>query len=160
MRQVARVRPRSAISAIGLVVAAVMSRSTAAVAAAGSVPVKTEVGQPGVLRAADLVLAAGAAAVPQTPGRRAGRVRVSGERGEPVPVGVGEPQLRTGWGRSARTMTRIPGGQPDRSSTPVASATHIPAAGPWSASYAGVHAAAGIRPMRSAMSSDRGRPSE
>jgi hypothetical protein len=51
---------------------------------------------------------------------------VGGEGGEPVAVDVGEPQLRARAGRSFRTMTRIPAGQPGRSSRPVMSATQAP----------------------------------
>jgi hypothetical protein len=35
---------------------------------------------------------------------------VGGEGGEAVPVDVGEPQLRTGCGRSFRTMSGTPAG--------------------------------------------------
>jgi hypothetical protein len=48
---------------------------------------------------------------------------VGGERGDPVAVDVGDPQLRPGCGRSGRMITRIPGGHPDRSSSPIASAS-------------------------------------
>jgi hypothetical protein len=85
-----------------------------------------QVPQPGVLRAADPVLAAGPAAVPQFQVGELAFLRVGGEGGEPVPIEVGEPQLHTGCGRSLRTMTRIPAGQPDRLTSPVMSATHAP----------------------------------
>ena len=49
-----------------------------------------------------------------------------------------------GCGRSARTMTRIPSGQSDRSSSPVSSVTQAPSLGFRSALYAGVHADCGI----------------
>jgi hypothetical protein len=54
------------------------------------------------------------AAVPQFQVRKLAFLRVGGEAGEPVPVKVGEPQLRPGGGRSVRTMTRIPAGRDDR----------------------------------------------
>ena len=55
-----------------------------------------EVAQPGVLGATDPVLAAGPAAVPQLEVGELALLRVGGEGGEPVPVEVGEPQLRSG----------------------------------------------------------------
>ena len=53
-----------------------------------------QVPQPGVLGAADPVLAAGPPAVPQFQVSELAFLRVGGEGGEPVPVDVGEPQLR------------------------------------------------------------------
>ena len=88
--------------------------------------VEREVAQPGVLGVPDAVLAAGPAAVPQFQVGELAFPRVGGEGGEPVPVDVGEPQLRPGCGRSLRTMTRIPAGQDDRSSISVMSATQAP----------------------------------
>jgi hypothetical protein len=83
-----------------------------------------EVPQPGVLRAADPVLAPGPLPVAEFQVSELAFPRVGGEGGEPVPVDVGEPQL--GCGRSLRTMTRIPAGQDNRSSSPVMSATQAP----------------------------------
>jgi hypothetical protein len=60
-----------------------------------------------------------------------------------VAVDVGEPQLCPGWGRSLRAMTRMPGGQPARSSSPVNSATRAPGRCTPPASQAGVQAPAG-----------------
>jgi hypothetical protein len=85
-----------------------------------------EVAQAGVLGIPDAVLAAGPVTVPQFQVRELAFPRVGGERGEPVPVEVGEPELRPGCGRSLRTMTRIPAGQEERSSIPVTSATQAP----------------------------------
>ena len=82
-----------------------------------------EVAQPGVLGVADAVLAAGAAAVPQFQVRELAFSRVGGEGGEPVPV---NRSCAPGWGRSLRTMTRIPAGQDDKSSIAVMSATQAP----------------------------------
>ena len=53
-----------------------------------------QVAQPGVLGAADPVLAAGPAPVQQLQVRELALLRVGGEGGEPVPVDVGEPQWR------------------------------------------------------------------
>ncbi len=89
-------------------------------------PLQRRVPQPGILGAADPVLAADPAAVPQFQVRELAFPGVGGERGEPVPVEVGEPQLGPGCGRSLPTMTRIPAGQEDRSSRPVMSATQAP----------------------------------
>ena len=54
-----------------------------------------KVPQPGVLRAADPVLAPGPPAVPQFQVSELAFARVGGEGGEPVPVDAGEPQLRS-----------------------------------------------------------------
>jgi len=51
-----------------------------------------------------------------------------------VPVAVDQPQLRPGCGRSLQTITRIPVGQRDRSSSPVTSSTQAPGQGSPSAS--------------------------
>jgi hypothetical protein len=67
-----------------------------------------QVPQAGVLRAADPVLAAGPASVPQFQVGELPALRVGREDGEAVPLQVGEPQLSTRCGRSLRTMTRIP----------------------------------------------------
>ena len=85
-----------------------------------------EVAQPGVLRAADPVLTAGAAAVPQFQVRELAFPRVGGEGGEPCPSTSVNRSCAPGCGRSLRTMTRIPAGQDDRSGIPVMSATHAP----------------------------------
>ena len=71
-----------------------------------------QVPQPGVLGVPDAVLAPRPPPVPQLQVSELAFLRVGGEGGEPVPVDVGEPQLRAGCGRSLRTMTRIPAGQP------------------------------------------------
>lgn len=55
-----------------------------------------QVGQAGVLRAPDPVLDAGPAAVPKLQHRQIIAWCVGGEAGDPVPVGVGQPQLRAG----------------------------------------------------------------
>ena len=89
-------------------------------------PFRWQVPQPGVLGAADPVLAADPAAVPQFQVRELAFPGVGGERGEPVPVEVGDRSCAPGCGRSLRTMTRIPAGQEDRSSRPVMSATQAP----------------------------------
>jgi hypothetical protein len=62
--------------------------------------VQRQVGKPGVLRAPNPVLGAGPTPMPQLQvgelaARPAGR-GVGGERGQPMPVGVGDPQLRAG----------------------------------------------------------------
>ena len=85
-----------------------------------------QVPQPGVLGAPDPVLAPGPPPVPQFQVGELAALRVGGQAGEPVPVDVGEPQLRAGCGRSFRAMTRILAGQPSRSSRPVMSATQAP----------------------------------
>jgi hypothetical protein len=51
---------------------------------------------------------------------------VGDEGGDPVPVGVGDPQLRARMGALRRTISRIPGGQEARSNMPVNSATQAP----------------------------------
>ena len=58
--------------------------------------VQRKVGQPGVFGVADAVLAAGAAAVPQLQVGELPAAGVGGERGQPQPVAVGEPQLGAG----------------------------------------------------------------
>ena len=65
-----------------------------------------------------------------------------------------------GWGRSRRTMTRIPAGQRVRSSRPVISATSAPSRISPSASTAGVHALSGTRLMASRTWSVTGNPTE
>ena len=85
-----------------------------------------QVAQAGVLGGADAVLAPCAAAVAQLEVGELPGHGVGGETGEPVVVDVDEPQLRAGCGRSLRTITRIPAGQPVRSSRPVSSATQAP----------------------------------
>jgi hypothetical protein len=61
-------------------------------------PSEREVPQAGVLGAADAVLAPGPAPVPQFQVRELAFPGAGGEGGEPVPVDVGEPQLRAGMG--------------------------------------------------------------
>jgi len=97
-------------------------------------PVQRKIGQPGVLTDADTVLTPGATAVAQFQISELAAAGVGDKRGQPQPVGVGEPQLRPRVRRSLRTMTRIPAGHPDRSSSPVSSATHAPSRGDSSAS--------------------------
>jgi len=62
--------------------------------------VQWQVGQAGVLGDPDAVFAAGAAAVSQLqvrqPGAWAAGAGVGGERGDPKPVDVGDPQLGAG----------------------------------------------------------------
>ena len=66
--------------------------------------------QAGVLRVPDPVLAPRSASMTKLQARQLPALRVRRERGEPVAVGIGEPQLRApACGRSARTMARIPG---------------------------------------------------
>ena len=64
--------------------------------------VQRQVGQSGVLGHPDAVFGAGSAAVPQFQvgqlGAGAGGAGVGGERGDPHPVDVGEPQLGPGMG--------------------------------------------------------------
>ena len=69
-----------------------------------------QVPQPGVLGAADPVLAPGPAAVPQLQVRELAVLGVGGEGGEPVPVDVGEPQLRPGMGPFLADDDPHPGG--------------------------------------------------
>ena len=78
--------------------------------------VEGQVPQPGVLQATDAVLSAGALPVSDLQGSQcpAGATGVGGEAGDPPPVLIGQPQLRTGWGRSRRARTRIPVGHPTR----------------------------------------------
>jgi len=59
-------------------------------------PLQRQVPQPGVLGVADAVLAAGPAAEPQLQAGELAAFGVGGQGGEPVPVDVGEPQLRPG----------------------------------------------------------------
>jgi len=61
-------------------------------------PVQRKVGRAGDLRAADPVLAAGPAAVPELQVGELPAGGVGRERGDPVPVSVGDPQLRPGVG--------------------------------------------------------------
>jgi hypothetical protein len=89
-------------------------------------PVEGEVAQAGVLGGLDPVLTPGAAAVTQLEAGELPAFGAGREAGEPVPADVGEPQLRAGVGRSLRTMTRMPFGQPARSSRPVSSAIQAP----------------------------------
>jgi hypothetical protein len=57
-------------------------------------PFQRQVPQPGVLGAPDPVLAPGPLPVPQLQVSELALLRIGGEAGEPVPVDVGEPQLR------------------------------------------------------------------
>jgi hypothetical protein len=82
-----------------------------------------EVTWAGCFRAADPVLDAGVGAVADFEGGELPGLGVGEERGEPVPFGVGEPELRAGVGRSRRTMTRHRSDQTLRSSMPVIAAT-------------------------------------
>jgi len=66
--------------------------------------VQGQVRQAGVAGGADAVLASGPTAVAEFEVGELTTGGVSGEAGEPVAVGVGESQ---GWGRSARTRSRI-----------------------------------------------------
>jgi hypothetical protein len=93
------------------------------------ITVQRQVPQPGVLRAADPVLAAGPAVpqfqVSQLPGLSAG-----GKRGEPVPVDIGEPELRTrmrAFFADDDPHALRPGRQVQG---PVSSATHAPSRTP------------------------------
>jgi hypothetical protein len=61
---------------------------------------------------------------------------VGEERRHPVPVDVGEGELRARMGRSLRRISRDPSGHDDRSIMPVASATQAPSRSP-SSSIAG-----------------------
>ncbi len=70
-----------------------------------------------------------------------------------MPAEVGESQLRAGMGRSLRTITRIPPGQPSRSSSPVISATQAPGRASPSASQAGSQTRPGIWRIASCVSS-------
>ena len=88
--------------------------------------VQGEVGQAGVLGVADPVFGARPAAVLQFEIGQLSAFGVGGERGDPVPVDVGQAGWAPGWGRSFRAITRIPVGQPVRSSSPVSSATQAP----------------------------------
>ena len=77
--------------------------------------VARQVAQAGGFEFTDAVFDAGVLAVPQfqagdLPGHDTG-FGVGDERGDPHAVGVGEPQLRPGWGRSLRRISRVPGGQ-------------------------------------------------
>ena len=85
---------------------------------------------------ADAVLAAGAAAVPQFEVGELAAAGVGGERGESVPVAVGESELRAGVGSFGADDDSHPGGRrPGQVEHPgVASATHAPGRGVWSAS--------------------------
>ena len=95
--------------------------------------VERQVAQPGVLGRADAVLDAGVAAVAQF---EVGELAV----GPPWAVLVRNPVTRCpsasvnrscapGCGRSLRRISRVPAGQADRSTSPVASATQAPVAG-------------------------------
>ena len=88
--------------------------------------VQRKVAQPGVFGVADAVLAPGAATVPKFQVSERAALSVGSEGGEPVPVNIGEPQLRARRGRSLQTIARVPSGQPDNSSRPVSSATRAP----------------------------------
>ena len=91
--------------------------------------VQREAAQAGVPGAADPVLAPGPAAVAQFQVSELAAAGAGRKAGDPVPVDVGKAQLRAWVGRSFLAMTRMPGGQPDRSSRPVRSATHAPSRG-------------------------------
>jgi hypothetical protein len=79
-----------------------------------------QVPQPGALSVPDSVLAPGPAAVLELQVGELPAPGVSGEGGEPVAVGVGEPRLRPGVGGVPQwTMACIPAGQEERSSSPV-----------------------------------------
>ena len=76
-----------------------------------------QVPQPGVLSAADPVLAPCPAAVPQFQVRELALLRAGGEGGEPVPVDIGEPQLR-------RPGAGVPSGRLRAFRRPVAEVQH------------------------------------
>ncbi len=108
-----------------------------------------EVAQAGLLAFADAVFNPGVLAVAQLqPGRLPGNHAGSGvgeECGDAVPVHVGEGELRPGWGRSLRKISREPSGQEDRSIMPVASAAQAPSRRSSQASMAGCQHWGGIR---------------
>ena len=106
-------------------------------------PVQGQVGQAGVFRDPDPVFAAGAATMPQLQLLEGAEGGVGGEGGEPVAVDVIETQLSAGWGRSRRTISRIPVGQPSRLSRPVKSARSAPSRGWLSALRAGTQTQSG-----------------
>ena len=87
-----------------------------------------QVAQPGVFGVADAVLAAGAAAVAQFQVGELPALGVGGEAVNRWPSRSVNRSWAPGCGRSLRTITRIPAGQPVRSSRPVSSATQAPAA--------------------------------
>ena len=63
----------------------------------------------------------------ELPGQHPGGC-VGDKRGHPQPVGIGERNCAPGCGRSLRRMSRVPTGQPLRSTKSVASATQAPVA--------------------------------
>ena len=105
--------------------------------------------QPGGLGLADPVLDAGVLAVAQfQPGELAGDDAGGGvgdERGDPQPVGVGEPQLRAGMGAFLAQDQPGPGRPAVRSTSAVASATQAPSRMPPSVSIAGYQPSAVLR---------------
>jgi hypothetical protein len=68
-------------------------------------PMERQVPQPGVLRDPDPVLGAGATSVPQLQNGQLALGGVGGERGDPVSVDVGDPQLRP----RVRAFRALPG---------------------------------------------------
>jgi hypothetical protein len=98
--------------------------------------------------AADAVFDAGVGAVAGLQPLQRPDLCVGDERRVPPAIAFGEQrQLRAGVWASRRTMTRITSGQPDRSSSPVSSATCAPSRTPPSAPSAGGQAEVGSAPM-------------
>jgi hypothetical protein len=102
--------------------------------------------QAGVFGCLDSVLDAGVGAVPGLQKPKLSDAGVGCERLIPITiVGLEQRQLGLGCGCSRRTITRMPSGQPDSSSSPVASATSACSRTSPSAVTAGLHTVAGSR---------------
>lgn len=92
-------------------------------------PMQWQVRQSGVLGAPDAIFASGAAAMSEFEVLDLPAHTVGDERGQPQTVAVGDRNCAPGCGRSFLTISRMPSGQPVRSSRPVASMTQAPSRG-------------------------------